>query len=71
MNDRVLISRTFLEDLKFLLARPETKIGARYVLISAIENALQAANSEQLTSASEGGVYENRYFPIHCQDHDA
>ncbi len=71
MNERVLISRTFLEDLKFLLARPETKIGARYVLISAIENALQAANSEQLTSASEP---EEGYcacalvsgFPVEC-----
>lgn len=40
MNSQVLIDREFLQELKFLLVQPGTKIDARYLLISGIDRAL-------------------------------
>ena len=42
MNSQVLIDRKFLQDLKFLLEQPRTKIDAKYTLIYGVARALEA-----------------------------
>jgi hypothetical protein len=53
MSEQVMIGRSFLRDLKFLLGRPRTKIDAKYAILLGIERAL--SEPSQPVSAQPSG----------------